>query len=103
MLYILESLFPEFSNKTSLWDIDHDNPLKSYKKFMVDKAEKIGITVNPHWLNIMSHKTYHSHLSESEYLKLKKEWKKILKKYPLKRYIAEELKGKEVEYKKIIW
>lgn len=85
----------------NVWDIKHTNPEELYLYFLQNKANEIGVIINPEWLNIMSHKTYHIHLSKEDYKIKQKQWKKALKKYTMDRFIEEYLAGTKLPFKNI--
>lgn len=105
MIHIIEKYcdMTEHHEVESVWEVDCEDVEKNYKAWMTEFAKDVRkITINPHWLNIMSHKEYHSNLTVDEYRQKEKSWEKFLKMRPIEWYIKNELKGKRLNYKTII-
>lgn len=100
MIYILEKYcdLSEHYVVDSVWDVPCKDVKESYNLFMRAKADEMRIVVNEHWLNIMNRKDHHPHLSSEEYKQKEKEWNKILRRWNIKRYINDVLKGYKLEF-----
>lgn len=70
-----------------------------YKKFMIDKAQKINLNINPHWLNAMDYENNNTHLSIDDYNIKLKQWEKILRTWNIGKFICDILKGVKLNYK----
>lgn len=102
MIYVLKN-WDGYDGESidSVWDIKHKDVESKYKEFMIEESEILGIVINPHWLNIMSHNPHHNFLTETEYKKAKKAWNKILQKQSIKWFLREILKARELDFKDI--
>jgi NADH:ubiquinone oxidoreductase subunit len=102
MVYILDKTDEYFDTFLhSVWEVDNLDVDNEYKRFMLKKASPMGITINPHWLNIMNHKDHHSDLSEKEYKMKSKAWDKVRREWPIDRFLEEVLGGKKMEFKRL--
>lgn len=102
MIHIIKkySEISEHYEIDSVWDVDCEDAEEDYKAKMINFAEKdFNIVINPHWLNIMSHKEHHPILSAKEYKRKEKEWGKFLGIYTIEWHIGVGLKGKRLEFK----
>lgn len=85
----------------NVWNVNSENVLESYLKFMQEKAKELNIVINPSWLNVMNYKDHNTHLSFLEYTKKEKKWCKIKRMWNVDKYIHEVLKGYKEKYKTI--
>lgn len=92
---ILSDETPSIKN---VWDVKCVEVEKLYIAFMHKKAEKMNITINPNWLNIMNYINYHSHLSKIEYDAKYKQWNKVLKQWNIDKFISEILNGRKEKF-----
>jgi len=104
MVYIVEKR-DEFDEgyTDSVWEVGSEDVENKYSRFMQKKASPMGITINPHWLNIMNHEDHHSDLSEKEYKLKSKAWDKIRREWPIERFLEEVLGGKRLEFKRLYY
>jgi len=86
---------------SNVWQIDCDDAEERWKEFMLEKANSIGLIINPHHLNAMSYEKFHSEEPYSEYAKKYKWWNKRLKENTFENYLENVLGAKKVEYKEI--
>ena len=104
MIYILDKTDEYFDTFLhSVWEVDNLDVDNEYKRFMQKKANPMGITINPHWLDIMNHKDHHSDLSEKEYKMKSKAWDKVRREWPIERFLEEVLGGKKMEFKRLYY
>jgi hypothetical protein len=85
----------------NVWEVTCVDVEKTYLEFLLAQAEDMGITINPHWGNIMNHENHNSHLTSKEYREKEKEWKSMLRKWNIEYFIEHELKGRKVNFKEI--
>lgn len=83
---------------TAVYSITETRPYDAYYRFLREKAESMGITINSHYNNIMNHEDHHKHLSEDEYKKAEKKWSRVLKKYDIVWFIENKLGGIKEDY-----
>jgi hypothetical protein len=104
MLYITSTYneLTEDSSIKNIWEIKGNvDPEVEYKKFIHEKAEELGIIINPHWLNLMNGGIYNQHLSVEEYQDMEKRWNKILRQWNIDKFISEKLGGKKQKFKEL--
>jgi hypothetical protein len=102
MIYIIEKSDEDLDTFIhSVWEVDNLDVDNEYKRFMLKKANPMGITINPHWLNIMNHKDHHSDLSEKEYKMKSKAWDKVRGEWPIEKFLEEVLGGNKLEFKRL--
>lgn len=100
MIYITyrNSNFDDSRTVHNVWSVKCDNVEEQYIEFMNEKAKKINIIINPHWLNIMNWQDHNNHLNIDEYSIKEKQWDKIKKQWTIDKFISEILKGNKENY-----
>ncbi len=107
MIYVTyknDNMFGEL-RVNNVWSILKDNSEDvegQYSNFMLEKAEKLNLVVNPHYLTAMNYEDNNTHLSKKEYDLKVKEWSKIRRMWNIDKFIADKLNGYKEEFREII-
>lgn len=88
-------------NIVAVYDVGFNDVEDRYKKFMIEKSIKVGININPHWLNAMDYTNNNFQMSISDCESKEKQWNKILRTWNIERFICDILKGCKLTYKVI--
>ena len=88
-------------NITNVFDINlSSEELESkYKDFLLEKAKKLELIVNPYWLNVMDYDLYHQDMDYDKYIKNNKSWEKYLRKWTISYFIVRFDYGVSLEFK----
>ena len=89
------------SHVESAWHSNHEDLKWRYKTFLLSEAIDLGITINPHWYNMMNHDNHHPLLSKDEYKKKAKAWERFMKFNDFKAYIERERLAVKIKYENI--
>lgn len=103
MLYVIEASdgFYESSHVSNVVEVESETLIEQYRAFIVGKAKEIGLTINPHWLNLMHYDIQEEPMTKTEYNRKCKQWKKMKKDLTIIKFAVENLGGKVLEFKSI--
>ena len=91
----------ESSTVNAAWESEHEDLKWRYKAFLLAEAIDRGITINPHWYNIMNRDNHHSNLTIQEYKLKEIEWRKFMKDNSFEAYIEREGLAVKIKHENI--
>ena len=103
MIYITKesNTYEECSYINRVWYSEQEDLQKKYADSVSKEASARGISINRYWLNIMNRKDHNNHLTEEEYRKEKKLWKKFLRDNSFESYLRETGLAVECDYQEV--